>query len=53
MPKQRKWRVLQTFTWSPRRNVVIEYHAGGVVFGLTAACVRHAGERVEEIREEY
>lgn len=50
MPKQRRWRVLETFTWSPRANVVMEYIAGGIVTGLTAACVRHAGERIEEIR---
>lgn len=53
MPKQKAWRVLRTFNWSPRKNVVIEYIAGGIVTGLTAACIKHAGACIEEIRSEY
>lgn len=53
MPRQqRRWRIIRTFSWSPRKNVVIEYIAGGIVTGLTAACVKHAGDRIEEIRSE-
>ncbi|MFH5773594.1 hypothetical protein ACHFJ0_05030 [Paracoccus sp. NGMCC 1.201697] len=51
MPRQRKWRVLRDFEWSPRRYVVMVFRRGEIRHGLTRACLQHAGDRVEEIRD--
>jgi len=51
MPMQRKWRVLASFDWSPRPNVIIAFKAGEVRLGLTRACLERAGDRVQEIRD--
>lgn len=51
MPKQRKWRVLQGFEWCPRPYVVIVFQVGEIRSGLTQACRRKAGDRIQEIRD--
>lgn len=51
MPKQRKWRILTSFEWSPRPNVIMTFRAGEVRSGLTRACRAKAGSRIEEIRD--
>ena len=51
MPRQRRWRILRDFEWSPRRNVVMVFRGGEIRSGLTRACVEKAGDRIEEIRD--
>lgn len=51
MPRQRKWRVLRSFEWAPKRNIIMIYRAGEVHAGLTRACRAKAGDRIEEIRD--
>lgn len=51
MPVQRQWRILRSFDWSPKSNIVIAFRAGEIRHGLTRACVAFAGSRIEEIRD--
>ena len=51
MPKQRKWRVLRGFEWSPRPGFIMVFLAGEIRTGLTRACRRKAGGRIQEIRD--
>lgn len=51
MPRQRKYRILEDFDYSPRSNVVMAFKAGDVKTGLTKDCLLKAGCKVEEIGE--
>ena len=51
MPRKRMWRVLRGFEWCPKPNVVMLFRVGEVRTGLTRACIEHAGERIQEIKD--
>lgn len=51
MPRKKTWRILRSFDWSPKPGVVTAFRAGEVRSGLTQACIKQAGNRIEEIRD--
>lgn len=52
MRKRKQWLVIRYFEWSPNGNVVMTFPVGQIVSGLTRACIRHAGDCIQEIRAE-
>lgn len=52
MPKQRKWLVLRSFEWMPKRSVIMVFRAGEIRAGLTRSCREKAGDRIKEIRDQ-
>lgn len=49
MPRKREWRILRSFDWAPKNNLVMAFRAGEIRSGLTQACIEAAGDSIEEI----